>query len=151
MPNILYDPDMAFFEVESAFAQYPVPSGGTGVTLAEFGFGVMGPGPLAIDIGNIIYHPSLAVTPSNAAYSVLNIFKRTGAGGPVLLASINNSVSIAPFNTGSWAAFIPVTLTLATTPCFVSPSDVLTVSVTNGAGAGLTFPGGVIGVFGKTR
>lgn len=150
MPNVFYDFDMAMFEMESCFVQYPIPAAGTGVTQAETSVGIMGPGTLPISIGFSVYHNGAAVTPSNTNYSVMNVFKRTGTGGAVLLAQLNNSVSVAPFNPGSWAAFLPVNMAVqAGSGSFVSPSDVVTFSVTNGAGTGLAFPQGIVGLFAK--
>ena len=150
MPNLMNDQDMAIFEVECPFIQYPIPAAGTGVTQAETGVGIMGAGTLPIDLGSIIYHPSTAVTPSNTNYSTLSVYKRTGTGGAVLLGSINNSVSLGNYFAGTWTAFLQVPLTLVP-GAFVSPGDSITLAVATTAGTGLSFPTGIVGVFAKGR
>ena len=141
---------MAIFEVECPFAQYPIPAAGTGVTQSETGIGIMGAGTLPIDLGSIIYHPSAAVTPSNTNYSTMSVYKRTGTGGAVLLGSITNSVSIAPYFSGTWTAFLQVPLVLVA-GAFVSPGDSITFAVATTGGTGLAFPTGIVGIFAKGR
>ena len=144
------DQDMAIFEVECPFAQYPIPAAGTGVTQSETGIGIMGAGTLPIDLGSIIYHPSTAITPSNTNYSTMSVYKRTGTGGAVLLGSITNSVSIAPYFSGTWTAFLQVPLVLVA-GAFVSPGDSITFAVATTGGTGLAFPTGIVGIFAKGR
>jgi hypothetical protein len=147
MPRLLAPVDMAYTEIESPFAQFPLAAVGTG-GLAETPIGLVGPGPLNLDLASVSIHPVSAWVANNSNYFIVTINRRTNAAPAVAVAVAIGTAQIsgasAMGNGVQWKAnnmFVQ-----AGTGSILQPNDAITVVVTEG-GTGLALPQSFIGIY----
>lgn len=134
MPNAFSETDQAYLASEIGCFEWPkaAADGAAATATPETSIGVIGPGPLPIDLAAIVIHPSAAVVANSSNFATITIAKRTGGGAPVTLATLDTHLT-------SWSAWTPINMVLAAGSVFVSPGDAITVTITK-SGAGVVIP-----------
>jgi hypothetical protein len=153
MPNILSPTDMAYVEIESPFAQVLITGQAAGTDTVETAFGLIGPGPLSLDLGAVQIHPNATNvwTAGNTNYFTITVNKRTAAAPGTAVPMAIGTAQLAGTGNGmgsgtAWKAsslFIQSGVTLL-------PGDALTYAITH-TGSGLTYPQLFLGLYLKGR
>lgn len=154
MPNLMNDIDMSYVETESPFCQINLAAIAALGSLAETAFGLVGPGPLALDLGAVQFHPSAAITANNTNYFTITVNKRTAAspGTAVPIAIMSLQLFGTGSGVGNLAAWSAANFFIQTgAGSFISPGDALTISVASTGGSGLAMPQSWVGLFLKGR
>ena len=145
--NILNDFEVGAVAAEIGFAEWPkvAADGSAAAATAETAFGIIGPGPVTIAVGQFQYHPAAALTADPTNNATITVSKRTPAApGTAVPIAIGVTAASGANSTGSWTAWKAVALTTQTgAGSFVSPGDAITVTITKG-GSGVVVPQGVL-------
>lgn len=144
--NLLNDFEVASLAAQIGIFEYPgLALTATATELAETSIGILGPGPTAVAVGNVLLHPSAALTASNSAYATFTVSKRTAGGAAVPIASMSTQLLGTGVGSGNWTAWKTVPFTVVA-GAFLSPGDVVTLQVL-GTGGGEVIPQFYLGGF----
>jgi len=83
-----------------------------------------GPGQTNLS-GKFWFTPQVAITANNTNFATINIYKRTGTGSRVLLATLATTIT----GSGNLSAFVPVLIPPSSIPFTINAGDVLSVEI----------------------